>query len=116
MRTNICVDDAMALYAHIRRNSSDLVTAFELLLRDCLEVSFRDDATLADPLGDIHPVYALIELSAGAGIALRGVLENALVSAGDLVRDATIAASQAQAQRLWRLRETMVETQGQGEP
>ena len=30
--------------------------------------------------------------------------------------DAAIAASQAQAQRLWRLRETMVETQGGGEP
>ena len=110
------VGDAMALYAHMRRNSSDLVTAFELLMRDCLDVSFRDDPTLQDPLGEVHPVYALIELSSGAGLDLRAVLENALVGAGDLVLDATIAASQAQAQRLWRLRETMVETQGQGKP
>ena len=110
------VDDAMALYAHMRRKTSDLVTAFELLLRDCLDVSFRDDPTLSDPLGERFPVYALIELSAGSGFDLRSVLENALVGAEGLVMDAALAASEAQAARLWRLRETMVETQGQGEP
>ena len=108
------VDDAMALYAHARRSCSDLVTAFELLLRDCIEVSLRNDPTLVDPLGETYPVYALIELSCGAGIDLRAVLETALTSADDLVPDAAIAASQSQALRLWRLRETMVETQGGG--
>ncbi len=110
------VDDAMALYAHARRSCSDLVTAFELLLRDCIDISLADDTSLADPLGERYPVYALIELSCGAGIDLRAVLENSLVSAAELVPDAAIAASQAQAQKLWRLRETMVETQGAGEP
>ncbi len=110
------VEDAMALYAHARRSCSDLVTAFELILRDCIDISLADDPTLVDPLGERYPVYVLVELSCGAGIDLRAVLENALVSAADLVPDATIAASQAQAQKLWRLRETMVETQGAGEP
>lgn len=110
------VDDAMKLYAHARRSCSDLVTAFELLMRDCIDVSLRDDPTLVDPLGEAYPVYALVELSCGAGIDLRSVLENSLMSAEDLVPDATLAASQAQALRLWRLRETMVETQGGGEP
>ena len=110
------VDDAMRLYAHARRSCSDLVTAFELLLRDCIDVSLGNDPTLVDPLGEPYPVYALIELSCGAGIDLRAVLENALASAQGMVPDAAIAASQAQAQRLWRLRETMVETQGGGEP
>ena len=110
------IEDAMALYAHMRRSTSDLVTAFELLLRPCLDVSFRDDPSLLDPLGETYPVYALIELSAGSGFDLRAVLENALVSADTLVQDAALAASRAQAERLWRLRETMVETQGQGEP
>ncbi len=109
-------EDAMALYAHMRRSGSDLLTAFELLLRGCLDVSLRDDPTLVDPLASIHPVYALIELSCGAGIALRDVLENALTGAADLIADAVIATSQAQARRLWRLRETMVETQGGGAP
>lgn len=106
----------MALYAHARRSCSDLVTAFELILRDCIDISLADDPTLVDPLGERYPVYVLVELSCGAGIDLRAVLENSLVSADDLVPDATIAASQAQAQKLWRLRETMVETQGAGEP
>ncbi len=110
------IDDAMALYAHMRRKTSDLVTAFELLLRGCLDVSFRDDPTLSDPLGAPYPVYALIELSAGSGFDLRAVLENALVGAETLVLDAVLATSEAQALRLWRLRETMVETQGQGQP
>ncbi len=110
------VEDAMALYAHTRRSCSDLVTAFELILRDCIDISLANDASLADPLGERYPVYALVELSCGAGIDLRAVLENALVSAAGLVADAAIAASHAQAQRLWRLRETMVETQGAGEP
>ena len=110
------VEDAVALYAHVRRSSSDLVTAFELLLRGCLDVSLRDDPALADPLASVHPVYALIELSCGAGIALGELMENALASAGGLIEDGVIAASQAQAQRLWRLRETMVETQGGGAP
>ena len=110
------VDDAMALYAHMRRQTSDLVTAFELLLRDCLDVSFRDDPALNDPLGERFPVYALIELSAGSGFDLRAVLENALAGGEALVMDAVLAASAAQADRLWRLRETMVESQGQGAP
>ena len=110
------VEDAMSLYAHMRRRSSDLVTAFELLLRDCLDVSLCSDTTLADPLADVHPVYALIELSCGDGIALSSVLESALADAGELMVDAVIASSQAQALRLWRLRETMVETQGGGAP
>jgi len=109
------VDAAMRMYAHARRSCSDLVTAFELLLRPCLDVSLRDDPTLTDPLERAYPVYALIELSCGAGIELRAVLENALASA-EMIEDGVIATSEAQALRLWRLRETMVETQGAGEP
>ena len=108
--------DAMALYAHMRRASSDLVTAFELLLRDCLEMSLSHDPRLADPLAQVCPVYALIELSCGGGIALRDVLENALAGAASLIVDGVVAASEAQAARLWRLRETMVECQGNGAP
>ncbi len=96
------VDDAMRLYAHARRSCSDLVTAFELLLRDCIEVSLRNDPALVDPLGQAYPVYALIELSCGAGIDLRSVLENALANAAEWVADAVLAASQALRLRLRR--------------
>ena len=109
------VEDAMALYAHMRHACSDLATAFELLMRAPVEVSLAADPTLVDPLSEPYPVYVLCELSCGGGIDLRGVLEAALTTTEDLVADAVVATSGEQASRLWRLRETMVERQGRGE-
>jgi FAD/FMN-containing dehydrogenase len=109
------VAEAIAFYAHVRAACSDLATAFELLMRRTIDVSLAADAGLADPFSTPFPVYVLLELSCGAGIDLRAVLEGALVSAGDRLLDAVIASSQEQAARLWRLRETMVEKQGGGE-
>ncbi len=109
------VADAVAFYAHIRAACSDLATAFELLMRRTIDVSLAADERLADPFSERFPVYVLLELSCGAGIDLRALLEGALVSAGDRLLDAVIASSQEQAFRLWRLRETMVEQQGGGE-
>lgn len=105
---------AMALYARMRGATGDLATAFELLLRDAVAVSLEADPSLSDPMADRWPAYVLLELSAGGGFDLRAVLENALVESDDLVGDAVVASSQAQAERLWRLRETMVEHQGRG--
>ncbi|MBW4021968.1 MAG: FAD-binding oxidoreductase [Proteobacteria bacterium] len=110
------VPDAIAFYAHVRAACSDLATAFELLMRRTIDVSLTADERLADPFPEKFPVYVLLELSCGAGIDLRALLEGALVSAGDMLLDAVIASSQEQAARLWRLRETMVEKQGGGEP
>jgi FAD/FMN-containing dehydrogenase len=109
------VAEAVAFYAHVRSACSDLATAFELLMRRTIEVSLAADERLADPFSTPFPVYVLLELSCGAGIDLRAVLEGALVSAGDRLLDAVIASSQDQAARLWRLRETMVEKQGGGD-
>ena len=110
------VEHAMALYAHARRSCSDLLSAFELILRDGLEVALNAGAGLNDPLSEVHSVYVLIELSAGGRIDLRDVLENCLAEAGDIVADGVIATSRAQGDRLWRYRETMVEAQGRGGP
>jgi FAD/FMN-containing dehydrogenase len=110
------VADAVSFYAHIRAAGSDLATAFELLMRRTIDVSLAADERLVDPFPEQFPVYVLLELSCGAGIDLRTLLENALVSAGEILLDAVIASSQEQAARLWRLRETMVEKQGGGEP
>jgi FAD/FMN-containing dehydrogenase len=109
------VEDAVAFYAHVRAACSDLATAFELLMRPTIDVALAADPRLVDPFAERHPVYVLLELSCGAGIDLRALLESALISAGDSLLDAVIAASQEQALRLWRLRETMVEQQGGGE-
>jgi FAD/FMN-containing dehydrogenase len=110
------VADAVALYAHMRAACSDLATAFELLMRPTIDVALAADSQLHDPFPGRYPAYVLVELSCGAGIDLRALLEEALLSAGSLVHDAVLAASGEQAQRLWRLRETMVEKQGGGKP
>jgi FAD/FMN-containing dehydrogenase len=108
------VADAMALYARARRSCGDLVTAFELILRDGLEVAIRARDDMPEPLERAYPTYVLVELASSAPIDLRTLLETFLSDAQDLVADAAIAASRAQSERLWLYRETMVEAQGRG--
>ena len=110
------VADAVKFYAHIRAACSDLASAFELLMRRTIDVSLAADERLIDPFQERYPVYVLLELSCGTGIDLRALLENGLVAAEGTALDAVIASSQEQAAKLWRLRETMVEQQGGGEP
>ena len=64
-----------------------------------------------------HDPYLLIELTAGASaVDLRALIEPALASALEdgLLADATIAESEARADRLWFLREAVVEAQRRG--
>jgi D-lactate dehydrogenase (cytochrome) len=67
-----------------------------------------------DPFDRPHDPYLLIELTAGASaVDLRALIEPALASALEdgLLADATIAESEARADRLWFLREAVVEAQ-----
>ncbi|AGI68638.1 putative D-lactate dehydrogenase [Octadecabacter antarcticus 307] len=108
------VEDAMAFYAKARRNCTDLLSAFEIILRPGMELAFATKSDLKDPLENPCPVYILMELAAGNGISLRGVLESCLEDAGDLILDGVIAMSKAQAMGLWAYRETMVAGQSAG--
>jgi len=108
------VASAIALLSLAREKSGDMVTAFELLPRNGLEMVLRHIEGTRDPLETSHPWYILMELSSGLDqdIVQRladGILEAAFEA--ELVRDGTVATSQAQAQALWRLREVMSETQ-----
>jgi FAD/FMN-containing dehydrogenase len=105
------IDDGMAFYAKARRSCSDLLSAFELILRDGLVLGLASRTDFADPLGEPCPVYVLMELSAGGTVDLRQVLEACLEDASELIVDGTIATSKAQAERLWLYREAMVEAQ-----
>jgi FAD/FMN-containing dehydrogenase len=108
------IEDAMALYARARRVCGDLVSAFELILREGLEVALHARTDLVDPLSRRYPVYVLMDAATSAKIDLKDLLESFLASAEDIVEDGVIASSRAQAERLWLFRETMVETQGRG--
>ncbi|MGP1397927.1 MAG: FAD-binding oxidoreductase [Inquilinaceae bacterium] len=105
-------DAAIALLAQARGGSGDALTAFELMPRAGLDLALRHVADTVDPLAEAHPWYVLMEMtSTAAGDTLGAVMEAVLADAFEagLVRDATIAASETQGARLWRLREAMVE-------
>lgn len=110
------VEDAMALYAHSRRYGSDLLSAFELIMRDGLAIALENNPDLADPLGEPCPAYVLMELASSGPVDLSALLEGLFESAGEWIADGTIAQSRAQAERLWFLREAMVAAQSRSGP
>jgi FAD/FMN-containing dehydrogenase len=105
------VEAAMALFVAARRDLSDMLSAFELLPRACLELTLRHTPDLRDPLDKPAPVYVLLEASASGLVPLRDMVEQFLGTAmGDGgVLDGVLAESRAQARDLWRYREDLVE-------
>jgi FAD/FMN-containing dehydrogenase len=95
-----------------RRTCSDLLGAFEFLMPPAMAVA---RGAMANPpaLDADCGVYVLMELTAPGpvdlGALLTGFLERA--DAEGLVRDGIVAASEAQADRLWSLREAVNEGQ-----
>jgi FAD/FMN-containing dehydrogenase len=91
-----------------------LLSAFELLPRIGIEFVTRHAAGIRDPFAEPHPWYALVELdwpfADGSAVRLAEEILQQAAEAGEAA-DAVIAASQAQAGELWRLRELMSEVQ-----
>jgi FAD/FMN-containing dehydrogenase len=105
---------AVALLGALRAGSGEAVTSFELIPRLGLDFALRHVPGITDPLAARHDWYVLAELwasteNARLGETLEAVLAEAL-EAG-LVVDAALAASEAQAQAFWRIREGLVEAQ-----
>jgi FAD/FMN-containing dehydrogenase len=106
--------DALALLTHMQDRCGDRMTAFELLSAACVEIVTRHMPGVQSPFTRIHPQYVLLELSdTRAAGNVRDVMEAALGEATErgIARDAIVATSEAQAQRLWALRENMTEAQ-----
>ena len=113
----VAVEDPAAsvrLLSFLRSRCGERITGFELLARICLELVVRHIPGSRDPLPAASPWYVLVELSDSTeGGALDALLEEALGAAAEegLVQDAVLAASQAQRQALWKLRENVAEAQ-----
>ncbi|KFF47666.1 FAD-binding protein [Gammaproteobacteria bacterium MFB021] len=109
------IEAVLALYALARRCCCDLLTAFELIPRHCLELAMQAAPDLRDPLDAPHPTYVLMEVAASGPADLDAMIE-ALFEQGaeaELLVDGVLAASEAQAQQLWLIREAMLEGQRQ---
>ena len=104
---------AVALFGRIRRDLSDLLSAFELIPRRCVEMALAILPGGRDPLDAPSPYYVLMEASASGLVELRELVERCfegLVVDG-LLADGTLAASAAQAASFWQIREGLIEAQ-----
>jgi FAD/FMN-containing dehydrogenase len=107
-------DAAVALLSRLRGFTSDAVSTFELVPRIALELVVQHIESASDPLDQPHAWYVLLEIGMGrSDVTLRESIEaelTAAMEAGEL-HDAALAASEAQREMFWRLRETIPEAQ-----
>lgn len=106
-------DLALRLLARLR-TAGDQLTTFELLPRLAVELTVQHIPGVADPLALGAPWYLLVELtSPDSRQNLAALLTDELhrSAADGLVRDALIGTSIAQAQAMWKLRESVPEAQ-----
>jgi FAD/FMN-containing dehydrogenase len=105
---------AIELLARLRAATGDALSGFELIPRMLMDFALKHIEKVADPLAEPHPWYILAEASTGAeGDMLRSAIEHALGAAMEdgLVLDATLAASEAQRNIFWFIREAIVQSQ-----
>lgn len=105
---------AVALLGRARGAVGEQVTTFELIQRRGLEMAARHVPGVVDPMDQVHDWYVLMEI-AGQGTpgTLTPDVEQLLADAFEAgqVTDAVIAASKAQADAMWSIREKLPEAQ-----
>jgi FAD/FMN-containing dehydrogenase len=105
---------AVGLLGHMRARLGDTVSAFELIGRPIIDLLLAGVPGHEDPMREAHPWYVLMDVTnQGAPGSLHTPLAEALGEAHEagLIHDALIAASGAQAGKLWKMRESLVEAQ-----
>ncbi|ALM52390.1 FAD-binding oxidoreductase [Halomonas huangheensis] len=107
------VQSVMRLYGLARRSCCDLLSAFELIPRACIELALGAAPALKDPLDSTHPVYVLLEVGASGELDLDAMIETLFSKGLDqgLLSDGVLASSESQAAQLWQFREAMLEGQ-----
>jgi FAD/FMN-containing dehydrogenase len=106
------VGAALTLLPLLRAHAGGLLTAWELVNRQALDLVLARLPGARDPFGEVHRWYGLVEL-AGSSDDVAERLEAALGDAVDrgLVLDAVVATSRTQRASLWALREGVSEAQ-----
>lgn len=107
---------ALALLARLRAATGGQVESFELMPDSGLQLVLRHVAGTRAPLGGSHRWHVLVELAGPA--SLDALLAEALAEAAAAgeIEDAVVAASVAQGQALWRIREALPEAERKDGP
>jgi len=105
---------ALALLRRLEEATGEAVESFEIVPAEGLALVLRHIPGTRAPLGGPHRWHVLVEATAPARApdpadALSAVLADAI--ADGLAADAALAAGEAQADALWKLRETMSEAE-----
>ena len=111
--------DALRLLRHLEAAIGDVVESFELVPQNALDLVLAHVPGTRPPLSEPAPWNVLVEaVSPIAAASPEKPLYGALQSALELgiIRDVAIATSEAQADELWRLRETISEAERQHGP
>ncbi len=106
--------EMLTLFSAVRDSFGENLTAFEIMPRVAIELVIKHIPDTTDPFDSSYPYYALIELSsARADATLRDAIESSLGQAleENIIENAVIATSEAQANNLWRIRETIPESE-----
>ncbi len=99
--------EAIRLLARAKAETGGAVEAFELMGRLGVAFALKNIPGLREPLEAVHPWYALIETQSGEPGAAEAAMERLLAHAldDDLILDAAIAQTEAQAKAFWAVRE-----------
>jgi FAD/FMN-containing dehydrogenase len=112
-------EDALTLLRALEARLGGAVESFELVPAEALSLVLEHVEGTRAPLAGEHPWHVLVEavLPEGAGDGAEALSEAlaAHVESG-LVADAAVAASEAQAAQLWRLRDTIAEGERKAGP
>jgi FAD/FMN-containing dehydrogenase len=105
---------AVELLERLREAAGETLSTFELMPRIAVALTLEHIPRVANPLDQDAAWYVLVELTSSnpesrLTEALGAALEKA--AAGGVVRDAALAASLAQSQAMWKLRESIPEAQ-----
>ncbi|WP_298926602.1 FAD-binding oxidoreductase [uncultured Ramlibacter sp.] len=109
----------VALLERLRAACGERLLAFEMLSQDALDLVLQHVTDTRAPMAGASPFHALVELGDTAPHGLQDMLEQALAQAMEdgLIGDgAVVAASQAQAQAFWKLREGISQAQVRAGP
>jgi FAD/FMN-containing dehydrogenase len=107
-------EDALKLLEMASNLCGTALTGFELMPRIGVEFTAKHIPGVRDPLEKPHDWYALIDISTSDSEETAETMMQSLLERGfeaGLVEDAVIAASEAQRQALWHMRESMSDAQ-----